>query len=160
MSNELIQEAVFATYQHVGFTLLGKRFKELSFCYKSFKIECIYNVTKIFVKRFKEKLIDDNIVSISLEAIQQMSLDILFCMGQVASSSSYLTSSMKMNLETVMGETWQLVDLFIEWDWETYFTEHGQEDSKYNLGKPNRRFLDKIISWQKPGIKLLTIILS
>lgn len=105
MSNELIQEAVFATYQHVGFTLL-------------------------------EKLIDDNIVSISLEAIQQMSLDILFCMGQVASSSSLLTSSMKMNLETVMGETWQLVDLFIEWDWETYFTEHGEEDSKYNLVNP------------------------
>jgi len=43
---------------------------------------------------------------------------------------------MKMNLETVMGETWQLVDLFIEWDWETYFTEHGQEDSKYNLVNP------------------------
>lgn len=98
-------------------------------------------------KTLQEKLIDDNIVSISLEAIQQMSLDILFCMGQVASSSSYLTSSMKMNLETVMGETWQLVDLFIEWDWETYFTEHGQEDSKYNLGKPNWR--TAVISWEK-----------
>ena len=72
-----------------------------------------------------------------------MSLDILFCMGQVASSSSYLTSSMKMNLETVMGETWQLVDLFIEWDWETYFTEHGQEDSKYNLGKSGSPFNSK-----------------
>ena len=68
-------------------------------------------------------------------------------MGQVASSSSYLTSSMKMNLETVMGETWQLVDLFIEWDWETYFTEHGQEDSKYNLGKLNCR--TTVISWKK-----------
>ena len=98
-------------------------------------------------KTLQEKLIDDNIVSISLEAIQQMSLDILFCMGQVASSSSYLTSSMKMNLETVMGETWQLVDLFIEWDWETYFTEHGQEDSKYNLGKSNWRTV--VISWGK-----------
>lgn len=100
-------------------------------------------------KTLQEKLIDDNIVSISLEAIQQMSLDILFCMGQVASSSSYLTSSMKMNLETVMGETWQLVDLFIEWDWETYFTEHGQEDSKYNLGKTNWQFENMVISWQK-----------
>ena len=85
-----------------------------------------------------------------------MSLDILFCMGQVASSSSYLTSSMKMNLETVMGETWQLVDLFIEWDWETYFTEHGQEDSKYNLGKSNRLF-DSPVTYSylvNPGIAL------
>jgi len=135
MSNELIQEAVFATYQHVGFTLLGKRFslKLVEFT------RVLSNFMKHISKTLQEKLIDDNIVSISLEAIQQMSLDILFCMGQVASSSSYLTSSMKMNLETVMGETWQLVDLFIEWDWETYFTEHGQEDSKYNLGKSNWR---------------------
>ena len=142
MSNELIQEAVFATYQHVGFTLLGKRFKYLQKAVKVI-LENIFASDKsdtIACKTLQEKLIDDNIVSISLEAIQQMSLDILFCMGQVASSSSYLTSSMKMNLETVMGETWQLVDLFIEWDWETYFTEHGQEDSKYNLGKSDSPF--------------------
>ena len=34
-----------------------------------------------------------------------------------------------------MSESWQLVDLFIEWDWETYFTEHGQENAKYNMGR-------------------------
>ena len=145
MSNELIQEAVFATYQHVGFTLLGKRFKYLQKAVKVI-LENIFASDKsdtIACKTLQEKLIDDNIVSISLEAIQQMSLDILFCMGQVASSSSYLTSSMKMNLETVMGETWQLVYLFIKWDWETYFTEHGQEDSKYNLGESGSPFNSK-----------------
>jgi hypothetical protein len=71
-----------------------------------------------------------------MESLQQMSLDVLFCMGQVAASGSYLSSSMKQSLETVMGETWQLVDLFIEWDWETYFTEHGQENAKYDLVNP------------------------
>ena len=70
-----------------------------------------------------------------MEALQQMSLDILFCMGRVASCSTYLTSSQKSNLEMVMSESWQLVDLFIEWDWETYFTEHGQENAKYHMGK-------------------------
>ena len=70
-----------------------------------------------------------------MEALQQMSLDVLFCMGRVASCSTYLTSSQKSNLEMVMSESWQLVDLFIEWDWETYFTEHGQENAKYNMGK-------------------------
>ena len=70
-----------------------------------------------------------------MESLQQMRLDVLFCMGQVAASGSYLSSSMKNSLETVMGETWQLLDLFNEWDWETYFTEHGQENAKYDLGK-------------------------
>ena len=42
---------------------------------------------------------------------------------------------MKQNLETIMSETWQLLDLFIEWEWETYFTEYGQENAKYSLGK-------------------------
>ena len=70
-----------------------------------------------------------------MEALQQMSLDILFCMGRVASCSTYLSSSQKSNLEMVMSESWQLVDLFIEWDWETYFTEHGQENAKYHMGK-------------------------
>ena len=40
-----------------------------------------------------------------------------------------------------MSESWQLVDLFIEWDWETYFTEHGQENAKYNMGEASFIFL-------------------
>ena len=122
MSNDLITEVVFATYQHIGFTLLGS----VVFCF-------------FFNTMFKiEKLIDDKIVSITMEALQQMSLDILFCMGRVASCSTYLSSSQKSNLEMVMSESWQLVDLFIEWDWETYFTEHGQENAKYHMGKLKR----------------------
>ena len=38
-------------------------------------------------------------------------------------------------LELTFGEIYQLSSLFIEWDWETYFTEHGQENAKYNMGK-------------------------
>ena len=81
-----------------------------------------------------------------MEALQQMSLDILFCMGRVASCSTYLSSSQKSNLEMVMSESWQLVDLFIEWDWETYFTEHGQENAKYHMGKL-KIFLAVLLIW-------------
>ena len=69
-------------------------------------------------------------------ALHQLSLDVLFCMGQVSSASTYMTPNMKETLEGILGETWQLVDLFIEWDWETYFTEHGQENAKYELVNP------------------------
>ena len=69
-------------------------------------------------------------------ALHQLSLDVLFCMGQVSSAGEYITPTMKETLEGILGETWQLVDLFIEWDWETYFTEHGQENAKYELVNP------------------------
>lgn len=31
----------------------------------------------------------------------------------------------------------QLLDLFMAWDWPTYFHDHGQENSKYRRVDPN-----------------------
>ena len=76
------------------------------------------------------------ITTINMGALHQLSLDVLFCMGQVSGSQEYISASMKETLEGILGETFQLVDLFIQWDWETYFTEHGQENAKYDLVNP------------------------
>lgn len=105
MSDQLISEAIFATYQHIGFSLL-------------------------------EKLIDERITMINMGALHQLSLDVLFCLGQIANAAQFMTGNMRETLEGILGETWQMVDLFIEWDWETYFTEYGQEDAKYALVHP------------------------
>ncbi|CBY31642.1 unnamed protein product [Oikopleura dioica] len=105
MSDQLISEAIFATYQHIGFSLL-------------------------------EKLIDDQIATINMGALHQLSLDVLFCLGQIANASQFLTGNMRETLEGILGETWQMVDLFTEWDWETYFIDYGQETSKYALVNP------------------------
>jgi hypothetical protein len=105
MSDQLISEAIFATYQHIGFSLL-------------------------------EKLIDDQIATINMGALHQLSLDVLFCLGQIANASQFLTGNMRETLESILGETWQMVDLFTEWDWETYFQDYGHESSKYALVNP------------------------
>ena len=69
-------------------------------------------------------------------ALHQLSLDVLFCLGQIANASQFLTGNMRETLESILGETWQMVDLFTEWDWETYFQDYGQETSKYALVNP------------------------
>ena len=69
-------------------------------------------------------------------ALHQLSLDVLFCLGQIANASQFLTGNMRETLESILGETWQMVDLFTEWDWETYFQDYGQESSKYALVNP------------------------
>ena len=83
-----------------------------------------------------EKLIDDQIATINMGALHQLSLDVLFCLGQIANASQFLTGNMRETLEGILGETWQMVDLFTEWDWETYFHDYGQETSKYALVNP------------------------
>lgn len=35
----------------------------------------------------------------------------------------------------------QLLDLFMSWDWPTYFHDYGHESSKYNLVTPNMAVL-------------------
>lgn len=35
----------------------------------------------------------------------------------------------------------QLLDLFMSWDWPTYFHDYGHETSKYNLVTPNMAVL-------------------
>lgn len=42
----------------------------------------------------------------------------------------------------------QLLDLFMSWDWPTYFHDYGHESSKYNLVTPNMAvlLLEKYVS--------------
>lgn len=35
----------------------------------------------------------------------------------------------------------QLLDLFMSWDWPTYFHDYGHDSSKYNLVTPNMAVL-------------------
>lgn len=42
----------------------------------------------------------------------------------------------------------QLLDLFMSWDWPTYFHDYGHDSSKYNLVTPNMAvlLLEKYVS--------------
>ena len=51
-------------------------------------------------------------------------------------TSAKLTSEQMQVLELTFGEIFQLSSLFIEWDWERYFSQIGSENAHYDLVNP------------------------
>ncbi|XP_012257950.2 exocyst complex component 6B isoform X2 [Athalia rosae] len=80
-------------------------------------------------------LISDDVKQISMGALQQVNLDTIQC-EQFAASEPVVGLPEGVLLQ-YFAELRQLLDLFMSWDWPTYFHDYGHESSKYNLVTPN-----------------------
>ncbi|XP_015590281.1 exocyst complex component 6B isoform X1 [Cephus cinctus] len=84
-------------------------------------------------------LISDDVKQISMGALQQVNLDTIQC-EQFAASEPVLGLP-EGTLLQYFAQLRQLLDLFMSWDWPTYFHDYGQDSSKYNLVTPNMAVL-------------------
>lgn len=80
-------------------------------------------------------LLDEEVKCISLGAISQLNLDILQC--EMFAGSEPVKGLEDGDLLLCFAELRQLIDLFMDWDWSTYFADFGKQHSKYLRVKPN-----------------------
>lgn len=94
-------------------------------------------------------LLDDEVKCISLGAISQLNLDILQC--EMFAGSEPVKGLEDGDLLLCFAELRQLIDLFMDWDWSTYFADFGKQHSKYLRVKPNTalNLLEKVREAEK-----------
>ncbi|KAF7992348.1 hypothetical protein HCN44_001673 [Aphidius gifuensis] len=90
-------------------------------------------------KAILDILICDDLKQISMGALQQINLDTIQC-EQFAASEPVAGLQEGVLLQYFL-QLRQLLDLFMSWDWPTYFHDYGHESSKYNLVTPNMAVL-------------------
>ncbi|XP_043480263.1 exocyst complex component 6B isoform X2 [Leptopilina heterotoma] len=86
-------------------------------------------------KSILDILVSEDIKQISLGALHQVNLDTIQC-EQFAASDPVKGLPEGALLEN-FAQLRQLLDLFTNWDWPTYFHDYGSESSKYSLVTPN-----------------------
>ncbi|XP_063963587.1 exocyst complex component 6B-like isoform X12 [Lytechinus pictus] len=74
-------------------------------------------------------LLDSNTRFVSMGAIQQFSLDVIQC--EQFANSEPVPGFRDGALQMVFLELRQLLDLFMAWDWSSYFADYGQSTGKY-----------------------------
>ena len=79
-------------------------------------------------------LMDDEVKCISLGAISQLNLDLL--QSEMFAGSEPVKGFEDGDLLMCFAELRQLIDLFMEWDWSTYFADFRKQHSKYLRVKP------------------------
>ncbi|KMQ87316.1 exocyst complex component 6 [Lasius niger] len=84
-------------------------------------------------------LISEDVKQISMGALQQVNLDTIQC-EQFAASEPVVGLPEGTLLQYFL-QLRQLLDLFMSWDWPTYFHDYGHDSSKYNLVTPNMAVL-------------------
>lgn len=94
-------------------------------------------------------LLDEEVKCISLGAISQLNLDILQC--EMFAGSEPVKGLEDGDLLLCFAELRQLIDLFMDWDWSTYFADFGKQHSKYLRVKPNTalNLLEKVREAEK-----------
>ncbi|CAL7934414.1 exocyst complex component Sec15 isoform X1 [Xylocopa sonorina] len=84
-------------------------------------------------------LISEDVKQISMGALQQVNLDTIQC--EQFAASEPVVGLPEGTLLQHFAQLRQLLDLFMSWDWPTYFHDYGHESSKYNLVTPNMAVL-------------------
>ncbi|KAG7197489.1 hypothetical protein KM043_013337 [Ampulex compressa] len=84
-------------------------------------------------------LISEDVKQISMGALQQVNLDTIQC--EQFAASEPIIGLPEGTLLQYFAQLRQLLDLFMSWDWPTYFHDYGHESSKYNLVTPNMAVL-------------------
>ncbi|RWS16933.1 Exocyst complex component 6B-like protein [Dinothrombium tinctorium] len=74
-------------------------------------------------------LMDEEVKCISLGALQQFNLDLIQC--ELFANSEPVPGFEEGALQMCFTELRQLMDLFTIWDWSTYLSDYGKQDSKY-----------------------------
>ncbi|XP_077991948.1 exocyst complex component 6B-like [Glandiceps talaboti] len=83
-----------------------------------------------------EFLLDPDVKSISMGALQQFNLDVIQC--EQFANSDPVPGFRDGALQMTFLELRQLLDLFMTWDWSSYLADHGQLSSKYLRVSPQR----------------------
>ncbi|XP_043252659.1 exocyst complex component 6B isoform X1 [Colletes gigas] len=84
-------------------------------------------------------LISEDVKQISMGALQQVNLDTIQC--EQFAASEPVVGLPEGALLQYFAQLRQLLDLFMSWDWPTYFHDYGHESSKYTLVTPNMAVL-------------------
>ncbi|XP_011874509.1 PREDICTED: exocyst complex component 6 isoform X2 [Vollenhovia emeryi] len=84
-------------------------------------------------------LISEDVKQISMGALQQVNLDTIQC-EQFAASEPVVGLPEGILLQ-YFSQLRQLLDLFMSWDWPTYFHDYGHDSNKYDLVTPNMAVL-------------------
>nr|CAD7193879.1 unnamed protein product [Timema douglasi] len=86
-------------------------------------------------------MLSDDVKQISMGALQQINLDTIQC-----EPSEPVPGLQEGVLLQYFADLRQLLDLFMTWDWPTYFHDYGQDNSKYQQVYPNTAIilLDKL----------------
>ncbi|KAJ8874389.1 hypothetical protein PR048_025238 [Dryococelus australis] len=80
-------------------------------------------------------MLSDDVKQISMGALQQINLDTIQC--EQFAASQPVAGLDEEELLKFFAHLRQLLDLFMSWDWPTYFHDYGQENSKYQHVNPN-----------------------
>ncbi|KAJ9592812.1 hypothetical protein L9F63_015503 [Diploptera punctata] len=86
-------------------------------------------------KSLLDFMLSDDVKQISMGALQQLNLDTIQC--EQFAASEPVTGLEEGALLQYFADLRQLLDLFMTWDWPTYFHDYGQENSKYQQVNPN-----------------------
>ncbi|VEN39117.1 unnamed protein product [Callosobruchus maculatus] len=79
-------------------------------------------------------LLNEEIKQISMGVLNQLNLDLLQC-EQFAASEP--VEGLQDDLLTYFEKLREILDLFISWDWPTYFHDYAQETNKYKKVNPD-----------------------
>lgn len=80
-------------------------------------------------------LMNIEIKQISMGALNQLNLDLLQC--ELFAASEPVRGLQQDELLARFGKLRELLDLFIAWDWPTYFHDYAQDTSKYKSVQPD-----------------------
>ncbi|XP_018055807.1 PREDICTED: exocyst complex component 6 isoform X2 [Atta colombica] len=90
-------------------------------------------------KAILDILISEDVKQISMGALQQVNLDTIQC--EQFAASEPVVGLPEGSLLQYFSQLRQLLDLFMSWDWPTYFHDYGHDSSKYDLVTPNMAVL-------------------
>lgn len=80
-------------------------------------------------------ILDENVKALSTGVLQQIDLDLVQC--EMFASSEPVSGMEEGVLVMCFLDLRQLLDLFVAWDWSTYFADFGKSDSsRYNRVQP------------------------
>ncbi|GLV44107.1 Secretory 15 [Carabus blaptoides fortunei] len=86
-------------------------------------------------KSMQSILLSEDVKQISMGALHQINLDLLQC--ELFAASEPVSGLQQDELLQYFASMRQMLDLFISWDWPTYFHDYGQETSKYKQVDPD-----------------------
>ncbi|XP_070540894.1 exocyst complex component 6B-like isoform X2 [Ptychodera flava] len=122
-------ESNFIAFNHLpGFT-------ELDFSGKVAQTACMA-ACKHLAHSLMQFLMDPEVKFVSMGALQQFNLDVIQC--EQFANSDPVPGFRDGALQMTFLELRQLLDLFMTWDWSSYFADHGQPNSKYLRVSPQR----------------------
>ncbi|KAF4518416.1 hypothetical protein B566_EDAN002069 [Ephemera danica] len=84
-------------------------------------------------------LLQEDVRQVSMGALQQLNLDIIQC--EQFAASEPVPGLEEDALLRHFCELRQLLDLFMTWDWPTYFHDYGQDNSKYQHVSPHNAII-------------------